>query len=346
MIPRNLATAVRWLRRNVARTSPGAAQKRSPIALERSSSDGHDPICPRFRSRFGGLWTDLSNADHLLEGKLALGVVSPQEAEQLRFWMENGYLIIEDAVPHEVIDQVIRDIEVAWEGHNPAIHVEHWQDHVMYISPVRPELKGKLAKLLDFHAFSEAARQAMFAPKLARFLQLIFERPVLAFQSLYFERGTQQPIHQDTAYVVVNSPMELAASWIALEDIQTNAGELEYYAGSHKMEQFLFEGRQKNIPRGMSAGDPEHLRFLAQLHETAARMGLKRLKFRPRKGDALVWHADLAHGGSQEMDTGSSRKSLVSHYCPLELEPGYFRDAAHSEKIPYGKGCAYCSVTR
>jgi len=40
---------------------------------------------PTYRSRFGGLWTDLSNAESVIKGKLELGLISEQEANQLKF---------------------------------------------------------------------------------------------------------------------------------------------------------------------------------------------------------------------------------------------------------------------
>ena len=73
--------------------------------------------------------------------------------------------------------------------------------------------------------------------------------PPLAFQSLAVLRGSGQAMHQAPAYVVVSSPLEFAASWIALEDVELDSGALEYYAGSHKGEEYLFNhGKQKNMP--------------------------------------------------------------------------------------------------
>ena len=89
-------------------------------------------------------------------------------------------------------------------------------------------------------------------------------------------RGIGQPIHKDTAYVVVSSPMEFAASWIALEDIQPNSGALEYYEGSHRGEEYLFDGKHKSMPEGYS-----EQRYLDSLHEQAREMGLARKQFFP-----------------------------------------------------------------
>ena len=81
------------------------------------------------------------------------------------------------------------------------------------------------------------------APKVMEFLSAVFEDKPKAFQSLYFWKGSEQPIHKDTAYVKVdNEPMQLTASWLALEDVHANTGELEYYIGSHRAPDYLFGG--------------------------------------------------------------------------------------------------------
>jgi hypothetical protein len=268
--------------------------------------------------------------------------ISAHEADQLHHWITNGYVIIEKAVPEDVIDRVLYDTGLAWTGNFASIFVEHFAGGQMTFSRACPELRDAFGKMLDLYSVSQSTREAIFADPIRRFLQLIFQRPPLAFQSLSFIAGTGQPIHQDTAYVVVSSPMEFAASWIALEDIQPNTGELEYYEGSHKMEEFLFQGQYKNMP----LGDPDHLKYLQSLHKKAAEMGLKRKKFRPKKGDALIWSADLAHGGSQERDPNTSRLSIVTHYCPFELEPAYFRSVPNSGRVAHGRDCFYAYPQR
>jgi len=307
-----------------------------------STRDAGLSTFPVFRSRFGGLWTDLSNAPELVGGKRELGLISEKQAALLNYWIEHGYVVIEKAVPDEVVDQVNADVERAWLGKLPSIWVEHWEEHTMLIEPARPDLRGKPNKLLDIYGASLAARQAIFSEPIFDFLALIFERPPMAFQSLSFLRGSAQPIHQDTAYVVVNSPLEFAASWIALQDIQPGSGPLEYYDGSHRMKEYLFQGTDKSMP----AGSPDHQRFLESLHEQAREMGLERKQFFPRKGDALIWSADLAHGGSQDIVPGSSRHSLVTHYCPVELEPYYVRHAKNSGRVQHQKGAYYCPQAR
>src|SRR5438105_12836109 len=80
----------------------------------------------RYRSQFGGRWTDLSNATDIVHAKRNQGQISQTEADLLHNWISNGFVIIENAVPREVIDSLIEDTERAWTGEYPSILVEHF----------------------------------------------------------------------------------------------------------------------------------------------------------------------------------------------------------------------------
>ena len=292
-----------------------------------------------YRSRFGGCWPDRSDAADRLQERLGAGTLTEEQAARLRFWMERGYVILEGAVSTELVDEVTADVERAWQGELPSVWVEYRSYHVQRLSRARAELRGRAAKMLDLYVDSEAARQAMHAPAICEFLSLVFEEAPLGFQSLTFNRGSEQPVHQDTAYVRVSSPMKLAAAWIALEDITPGSGELVYYEGSHEIEEYVFEGEHKHLPDGY----PNHDRYLASLHEKSRARNLELKSFLPKKGDALIWSADLAHGGAP-ITTDATRKSYVIHYCPVSCDPGYFdrEEVEHSEKIEHASGGYYC----
>ena len=42
--------------------------------------------------------------------------------------------------------------------------------------------------------------------------------------------------------------------------------------------------------------------------------------FAAKRGDVLIWHADLVHGGNP-VSRSITRKSVVTHYCPKRLAP-------------------------
>jgi len=264
---------------------------------------------PAYRSRFGGLWTDLSNAREVLDGKAALGWVTAEEKELLAHWIEQGFVLLPGAVPPDSIDRLDADVESVWSGRSSEkCFVEFLKDGAV-IHPASARFKEERAKLLDLHVHFESAREVVFPPRVLRFISLVLERPMLAFQSLYFRWGSQQAVHQDTAYVKVSSPLEFVASWVALEDVQPDSGELEYYAKSHTLDEFLFDGRHKWMP----SKSTEEVAYLESLHTRSSERGFERRKFRPRKGDVFLWSADLAHCGSPRAEPGRTRKSIVTH---------------------------------
>jgi phytanoyl-CoA hydroxylase len=291
-----------------AAASPGSSD-------DRSTSAG-----ARYTSPFGGLWPDLSNADAVIAGKRALGWISDEEAELLRAWKRDGFVILPQAVAREDIERLDEDVERIWARNSTHRYfVEFWENDTKSVRLAGPEFRDRSVKLLDLFAGSAAALRVTFAPAVLRFLSIIFERPALAFQSLYFRWGSRQDVHQDSAFVRVSSPREFAASWVALEDIQERSGELEYFAGSHLLEDHLFEGVDKWMP----FKSPDYRLYVDSLRSRCVERGLEHRLFRPRKGDVLLWHADLAHGGSSIVTPGVTRKSLVTHFCPTDCSPQY-----------------------
>src|SRR6185295_7508863 len=109
-----------------------------------------------------------------------------------------------------LIDRLNADLEDAWEGNFPSIFIEEWTTGSIRYSPASPQFKNIPSKLLDIFSISANAREAIFSGPIRSFLHLIFERSILAFQSLSFLTGSGQPMHQDCAFVEVSSPMEFA----------------------------------------------------------------------------------------------------------------------------------------
>lgn len=292
-----------------------------------------------YRSRFGGLWTDRADARERAAERAARGEITAEQAELVEHWIENGYVILPGAVDHAPIDALNAEIEEAWRVGDRSIRIEV----VTQFFDLSPELRREKVKLLDLYVRSEAARRIAFAKPIRDFLALVFESTPMAFQGLYFDHGTEQPMHQDTAYVRVDAPMELAASWVACEDVERGAGELLYYPKSHRFPEFVFPDERKHW--NMAAdGMPVHDRYLDHLHGTARERGIGVARFCPKKGDALIWSADLAHGGGPVTRAGSTRRSLVCHYSPEHRRPGYFDlNPEHAVRKWHASGAWYAS---
>jgi hypothetical protein len=294
---------------------------------------------PGYHSRFGGLWTDRLDAARLLEERQASGVISREDAGRLAFWMEHGSWIEKGAVPVELVERVKTDLAALADDRQrpPLIELDGRYERL------NPDLPREHVKLVDAYALSRAALEAAFSDSIRRFLHLVFEEDALLFQSLSFERGSEQPVHQDTAYVVVSPPLAFAAAWIALEDVPAGSGELVYYPGSHRLADHLFGGEQKNWNRERHGLEAQE-RFHAELLARCAARGLAPATFLPARGDVLFWSADLAHGGVPIRDPRLTRRSLVCHYCPVSAQPYYFHyRPEHRAILELAPGARYAS---
>jgi len=271
-----------------------------------------------FHSRLGGLWFDRTDAAALIDQRLARGVVTAGEAELLRDFCAKGYLVLEGVVAPQIADQVQVDVDRLWAKQDPRLMLELGDGRRAPLTDGRREAGHGL---LDVYAHSEAALEAVFAFQLQRLLRLLLNDDVLAFQSVSLDRGSPQPVRQDTARVRVSSPLQMVAAWIALEDVE----EIQLYEGSHRLPDSLFDQR------------PKHL---ATLQEEVQRRGFPPRKLRARKGDVLLRHADLVHGGSH-----IAQKHLTVHYCPASIRPAYF-DASPGAALwtSYKLHCRYASA--
>ncbi len=252
---------------------------------------------------------------------MAEGRITEADADRLRHWVADGYVIIERGVLPDDCDRLRADLEAAFRDGDERLlmHSPQNEDY----RPLSAGTDTERVRVVDVYAFYESARVALFSEPIVRFLQTVFDDAPLLFQSLTFEKGSQQDMHQDTAFVVTTSPLEFAASWIALEDIQPGSGELMYFEGSHRLPEYLFGGKYKHWDP--KHGDEQLAEWHKSIYARAERMGLEQKRFLPKKGDVLIWSADLAHGGSPVVDPSLTRKSLVGHYCPSRVEPLYFR---------------------
>jgi hypothetical protein len=280
-------------------------------------------------SRFGSLWIDRADWIDKLAEKYRRGEISRELSIAIFEFVRDGYYVLPGAVSPSLVNRLNAELESVWRKPPPGLLVETFEpDGEMRYVPPDLEFRNGRTKLLDLYAFSDVAREAISAPRVVEFLSAIFEDKPKAFQGLAFWRGSQQAIHKDTAYVKVDTnPLALAATWLALEDIAPGTGELEYFVGSHRAPDFLFGG----VSKWMEGYTAEHGEFLQSLHKDAERYNQVKASFLAKAGDVLIWHADLAHGGSPISRPKLTRKSLVTHFAPAHDTPFYRRQSQYRE---------------
>jgi hypothetical protein len=163
------------------------------------------------------------------------------------------------------------------------------------------------------HQKSRTAREIWTLPFILKFLGTIFGEDVLPCQTLVFLRGTGQAVHQDTIHLTAFPAGYMCGVWIALEDIQEDAGPLFVYPGSHRLPRLYKE--TVSMARVADGDWSEYAqKYLPRLENDVVAGEYPYTTYLPKRGDILVWHENLAHGGSYRANMALSRKSIVSHY--------------------------------
>lgn len=168
-------------------------------------------------------------------------------------------------------------------------------------------------------------------PALLSFLTLALADDPMLFGSLNFEKGSEQRIHVDAIFFWPEPFYSMAGVWIALEDVGENNGPLVYLPGSHQWDMIRSEDIVSDRPELSSARERarDGLMSPEEKGELVASLGnawtekymmlveknqVAPLSINVKKGDVVVWHSLLGHGGGTIKDRNCSRKSVVYHY--------------------------------
>jgi phytanoyl-CoA hydroxylase len=255
-----------------------------------------------------------------LSRRLTCSEITDYIAEKLRFFRENGYVAIEQAIPHRLIDKVLDDVERAWDSPPPILVLNNALKQPVLMQDViqSPGFRSTSFRYLDFHNVSDACAEIMMHPQVLDFVRTYLDADIAAMQTLLFENGTQQRSHQDFPYVHSLKPASLAGAWVALEDVHPDAGPLFYWPKSHRLVK-TYEFEDGTV---LAEGDGEHVRrYEEYLENTCREFGLEKVQFTPKKGDVLIWHSALVHGGSTRNNLALTRKSMVTHYTTRDAYP-------------------------
>ncbi|MBO0949961.1 phytanoyl-CoA dioxygenase family protein [Fibrella forsythiae] len=258
-------------------------------------------------------------------------------------WRDQGYVILEGALPISWVDGLWQEVETTIDQHEQhSLKASVYQFNDKKETPIKDVPKEKLAgigaRLLEYHNSSVAAKKVMTHRHIATFLDAVFHEPVCVLQSLIFKYGSQQDTHQDFPWVRSKIASHLAAAWIPLEDVHIDAGPLYYYPGSHRMPKFDFgTGILHQVDSFYS---PEE--FSVYLDKTCAKLGIPQKTLLLKKGDLLLWHGGLAHGGNRIGDATLTRKSFVCHYSTVR---SYSRHRFEAPEVDKSAATYYNDIT-
>src|SRR5262245_22920841 len=169
---------------------------------------------PKGDKPLGPPWFDMENATSLLEKRRKSEKLTDEEFEQLRHWAEHGYIVLRDCVPAADMNGMQQDLDRVWTTRDPidglVISDIRIQDDdppgltherlVTLDEATKEKIKRTYPwRIHSFCLYSPATNRIFYNAQLIRWCSLIFARQAFPINTINFEYGSSQKLHQDTA---------------------------------------------------------------------------------------------------------------------------------------------------
>ena len=225
----------------------------------------------------------------------------------------NGFTIVKNGIDIDLVDKVVSDFDY-WCGLEENNFKKFNKDRVV-----------------NFHIYNENTKQLVTNSYVNKILETIFEKEQVVYSSLFFREGTSQHYHRDTPHFYTNPIDQYYGVWYALEDVHINAGPLKYYIGSHKLEcpdgYECFNDILKTNPNFTIDGNDNSILiyYNKKIEDLCIKNKLQSVDEKNyinkiNKGDIIIWHPKLLHGGSDIIDPTLTRYSMVTHNVPINTQ--------------------------
>lgn len=240
-------------------------------------------------------WLDHPDALDRLKSHPSFKELDSAIQHQLINFVENGYMILKGFYNEDEINLLDQEIQ-----------------NLLQSNQADYNYSGR--KIMDAFRLSDYVDKQFFRnPKLLELLEFTMGKKIVPFQTINFNEGSEQKAHSDSIHMTTEPPGYLIASWTAMEDISEESGPLFYYPGSHRLPfvscQDYLSGNTK-----WTIGNESYKRYEDQIEAILDQQSFEKKFFLAEKGDVLLWHANLLHGGSPIKTPGKTRKSMVAHY--------------------------------
>ena len=213
-------------------------------------------------------------------------MVAPMQGSLKENFERDGFIIIENFFPDHVIDKYVS----LWkeENHN---RPEGWMDGDKGASGTAYLKHPEVLDILCSKDLGDI------------FVQL--EKAVALHVDITYSVSTELGWHQDNNMPLKKSGDNYIGVWVALEDVDPEAGPFQFVPGSHNWDMDYEYLWNKSMNEGVGL----------DLEDEMERRGIGGTSFMGKKGDVFIWHSRLIHRGSDIIDRSKTRMSLIGHYC-------------------------------
>jgi hypothetical protein len=173
--------------------------------------------------------------------------------------------------------------------------------------------KGPPPRLQDGWKTVAEVKQAAVNTLILSILATLYGRSPFPFQTLNFPVGSQQAFHSDALHFHCYPHGFMCGVWIAFEDVAADSGPLIYYPGSHRLPYLSAEFLHFTPSDLAREAHPQTL-FQDEWRRLLSHSKFEKTVFLPKMSEALIWHANLLHGGEVVQSKMATRWSQVTHY--------------------------------
>jgi ectoine hydroxylase-related dioxygenase (phytanoyl-CoA dioxygenase family) len=149
----------------------------------------------------------------------------------------------------------------------------------------------------------------------------------IPFSTINFMKGTEQPMHSDYIHFATLPHNYLLGVWIAMEDINKDSGPLAIVEKSHKFPTLSNEKLNLKIPKNEIELKKNYTVYENYIKNLINKNKHEIKELPIKKGDIIIWDANLLHGALKIKNKKLTRKSMVIHYhfagCKKYFNPIY-----------------------
>jgi phytanoyl-CoA hydroxylase len=239
-----------------------------------------------------------------------------QLEEAQKYYVENGYCIIRNIFSNDVCDRIRKLWHKEVKSFNGHIYRQAtakseknkynqsgWvMNPILNLQSLNPRHHGELRKCAtDLVLCAAEMRQAL--------LVLLGHKPKIV-QSMYFEGNSETWEHQDTYYLDAENLGTMVAAWVALEDIDADAGRFFICPKSHLID----VGRQSKSDNVAT----NHNVYIKKIVEIIKNQNMEIRAPKLNQGDVVFWNARTIHGSLASQGAANSRSSITLHAIPSD----------------------------
>merc|ERR1719427_86252 len=234
---------------------------------------------------------------------------------QREFYEKNGFLVIPNLVPDELIDECKQRFLDIVDGLVDAGAILKMKDLSLKDKRGLPN-ERVYNKIQDF-VWDDVLSKYICLPEVLDYVECFTGPNIRAVHSMLINkppdsgnRTSRHPLHQDLHYFPFRPADRIVAAWTAMEHIDDNNGCLVVQPGTHKgcLEQHDYPEWEKGVNK--------------MYHGVRGAENNPRVHLHMEKGDTVFFHPLIIHGSGTNTSP-NFRKAISCHFCSSDC---YFID--------------------